>query len=171
VYRAVVLTTLTLLLLAITGITLARESTFDPERDSLIEPTIQDTTTTGEPTATTVSEPTYIADDETTERTEPAAGSVKKDSTVPEAEELEVSEEEATEAEGQNLGKLYGLGKAKGVGGKPVGNGDDSGDEGEAKGDGGQDKVTLCHKGKTLTVGEPAKEAHLRHGDTLGACG
>ena len=38
-------------------------------------------------------------------------------------------------------------------------------------GSGGQDKVTLCHKGKkTLTVGFPAQAAHLRHGDTLGAC-
>jgi hypothetical protein len=38
-------------------------------------------------------------------------------------------------------------------------------------GSGGQDKVTLCHKDKkTLTVGVPAQEAHLRHGDILGAC-
>ena len=38
-------------------------------------------------------------------------------------------------------------------------------------GSGGQDKVTLCHKNKnTLTVGAPAQEAHLRHGDILGAC-
>jgi hypothetical protein len=34
----------------------------------------------------------------------------------------------------------------------------------------GQDKVVLCHKKKTLTVGAPAKAAHLRHGDSLGAC-
>jgi hypothetical protein len=34
----------------------------------------------------------------------------------------------------------------------------------------GQPKVTLCHKGKTLTVAEPAVDAHLRHGDTLRAC-
>ncbi len=32
-------------------------------------------------------------------------------------------------------------------------------------------KVTICHKGrKTLTVGVPAKSAHLAHGDTLGPC-
>ena len=38
-------------------------------------------------------------------------------------------------------------------------------------GDGGQDKVTLCHKGKnTITVGAPAVHAHLAHGDRLGAC-
>jgi hypothetical protein len=31
-------------------------------------------------------------------------------------------------------------------------------------------KVTLCHKGKTITVGAPAAKAHLRHRDTLGPC-
>ena len=38
-------------------------------------------------------------------------------------------------------------------------------------GSGGLDKVVLCHKDKnTITVGAPAQEAHLRHGDSLGAC-
>ena len=31
-------------------------------------------------------------------------------------------------------------------------------------------KVTICHKGKTITVAESAVEAHRRHGDTLGPC-
>src|SRR5215203_6023207 len=35
----------------------------------------------------------------------------------------------------------------------------------------GQEKVTLCHKGKnTITVGAPAVAAHKRHGDTVGTC-
>lgn len=34
----------------------------------------------------------------------------------------------------------------------------------------GKTKVTLCHKGKTITVGAPAAKAHMRHGDTLGPC-
>jgi hypothetical protein len=35
----------------------------------------------------------------------------------------------------------------------------------------GQDKVTLCHKGKkTLEVAAPAVDAHLRHGDSRGPC-
>ncbi len=34
----------------------------------------------------------------------------------------------------------------------------------------GKTKVTLCHKGKTITVGAPAAPAHLRHGDKLGPC-
>ncbi|HZI15721.1 MAG TPA: hypothetical protein VE153_35465, partial [Myxococcus sp.] len=36
----------------------------------------------------------------------------------------------------------------------------------------GSDKVTVCHKGKkTLSIGAPALDAHLGHGDTQGACG
>ena len=35
---------------------------------------------------------------------------------------------------------------------------------------GGKQKVTICHKGKTLTVAAPAWAAHDPHGDTLGAC-
>ena len=34
----------------------------------------------------------------------------------------------------------------------------------------GQDKVTICHKGKTIQVAAPAVKAHLKHGDSLGAC-
>lgn len=34
----------------------------------------------------------------------------------------------------------------------------------------GKDKVTICHKGKTLKVAKPSLKAHLEHGDTLGAC-
>ena len=35
----------------------------------------------------------------------------------------------------------------------------------------GREKVVLCHKGKvTIRVARPAVRAHLRHGDTLGAC-
>src|SRR5215217_5729573 len=34
----------------------------------------------------------------------------------------------------------------------------------------GQPKVTLCHNGHTITVGEPAQDTHLAHGDTRGAC-
>ena len=34
----------------------------------------------------------------------------------------------------------------------------------------GQQKVTICHEGHTITVGAPALAAHERHGDTEGAC-
>ena len=37
---------------------------------------------------------------------------------------------------------------------------------------GGQEKVTLCHKGKTtIIVGAPAAKGHAKHGDVAGACG
>lgn len=50
---------------------------------------------------------------------------------------------------------------------------------GEGSGEGaGRDKVTVCHippgnpaNAHTITVGAPAVKAHLKHGDTLGACG
>ncbi len=32
-------------------------------------------------------------------------------------------------------------------------------------------KVTICHKGRPITVGEPAVAAHLAHGDVEGPCG
>ena len=31
-------------------------------------------------------------------------------------------------------------------------------------------KVTICHKGHTITVSQSALPAHLRHGDTVGPC-
>ena len=34
----------------------------------------------------------------------------------------------------------------------------------------GQEKVTLCHKGHMITVGAPAVDAHLNHGDILDLC-
>ncbi len=36
----------------------------------------------------------------------------------------------------------------------------------------GNEKVTICHDGSTITVGEPAVVAtHLAHGDAEGPCG
>jgi uncharacterized membrane protein len=34
----------------------------------------------------------------------------------------------------------------------------------------GKNRVTICHKGKTIKVAQPAVKAHLRHGDKLGPC-
>lgn len=39
-----------------------------------------------------------------------------------------------------------------------------------SKADKKAEKVTLCHKGKTIKIDESAVAAHLAHGDTLGAC-
>jgi hypothetical protein len=178
VHRAVILTTLTLLLLAVTGITLAGESTIGPESGSPTEPTVQDATTaTVEPTATTVWETTDVADEESTEGTEPAAGSVTEESTGPEAEESEiteepeVAEEQAPGGRAENVGRPEGVGKARGFGGKAEGGGQANDDGGEARGGEAQEKVPLCHKDKkTITVGAPAQAAHERHGDTVGPC-
>jgi hypothetical protein len=42
--------------------------------------------------------------------------------------------------------------------------------EQEDGGDQGQVKVTLCHNGHIIAVGEPAEPVHLAHGDFLGTC-
>jgi hypothetical protein len=34
----------------------------------------------------------------------------------------------------------------------------------------GPQKVTICHKGHTITISRSALPAHLRHGDTVGPC-
>jgi hypothetical protein len=34
----------------------------------------------------------------------------------------------------------------------------------------GQQKVTICHNGQTISVAQSAVPAHQSHGDTLGAC-
>jgi len=36
--------------------------------------------------------------------------------------------------------------------------------------DKGQPKVTICHKGVTIVIAKPALDAHLAHGDRVGAC-
>ncbi len=35
---------------------------------------------------------------------------------------------------------------------------------------GQEDKVEVCHKGKTITVGAAAVPGHIGHGDEVGAC-
>ena len=41
----------------------------------------------------------------------------------------------------------------------------------QGKGTGkGREKVTVCHKGETITVAKPALKGHLKHGDTQGEC-
>jgi len=149
-HRAVTLAILTLLLLAIAGITVAQESVYSPETGHQTEPTVQEETTIGG-------------------FTEPSGGDLEETAEEPEADDSGVNEDEATEvesgAEPEGAGEERGPGMPEGAAkGKAVGS------RGEAGGEPKQ-KVTLCHKGKnTITVGRPAQEAHLRHGDTLGAC-
>ena len=39
-----------------------------------------------------------------------------------------------------------------------------------SKPDKDKDKVTICHRGHTITVAAAALKAHLAHGDTVGPC-
>ena len=93
---------------------------------------------------------------------EPAvAQNTAPEGTSPEsaAEETKPFDEESPSAEesGEPVGKAKGSDKA-GKGGQPE-NAERAGDEG------GQRKITVCHKGeKTLTVGATAEHAHPRHG-------
>ena len=65
---------------------------------------------------------------------------------------------------GGGKGKAKGKGKGKGKA-KGKGNGNGKGNKH------GQSKVVICHKGRqTMEVPEPAVQAHLNHGDTLGPC-
>jgi hypothetical protein len=64
-------------------------------------------------------------------------------------------------------GKKYGKSR---VAGKPPGK-SRSDDAGEKRFGGNPGKIILCHKNRvTISVGAPAEPAHLRHGDSLGAC-
>ncbi|MDQ2655750.1 MAG: hypothetical protein M3Z20_22200 [Chloroflexota bacterium] len=70
-------------------------------------------------------------------------------------------------------GAVIGLGEAEAKkGGKHKGKRKGNGKgKGKGKGKGrGKEKVTICHKGQTITVARPAVDAHLAHGDTEGAC-
>jgi hypothetical protein len=193
-HRAVVLTTLVLLLLAVAGVSAAQDSGIfagglnsdDPpgsttqERTSFEVTMAEDTMTSTLPGASSApkvgedaSEPTVV--------TEPTVGETEKPTVAAPGEE--------TLAPGSNnvgkpanssrgVGKLEHAGKAPNIGKPP----DDVGHTANGKPEvrwneeehgrsGIQQKVTLCHKGKkTLTVGAPALAAHQRHGDTQGAC-
>jgi outer membrane biosynthesis protein TonB len=194
-YRAVVLTTLVILLLAVAGVSLAQDGRISaggsnsadplgsttPEQTSF-ESTVGEDPETSAPPSTPPepeggagpSEPAVVAEP-TVESTE--------ESTVetPAAEETRVPDSNNVAKPGNGdggVGKPERAGKASDVA-KPrpavghQGNGKpgERGHEAEHGRGGGQQKVTLCHKGtKTLTVGAPALGAHLRHGDTPGAC-
>ncbi len=187
-HRAVVLTTLVLLLLAVAGVTAAQESGIiagesnsdDPPGSTTLERTsfgttvAEDTGTSALPSAS--SKPEVGVD-----TSEPTVRGTEKPTVV-------APVEETLPPGSNNVGKP---GNSGGGVGKPVyaakplnrggprddvghpGNGtpEERREEEEHGRGGGQQKVTLCHKGKkTLTVGAPALAAHKRHGDNEGAC-
>ena len=205
--RAVILVTLTILLIAVAGVTAARENTFitAPRNEDQIESTSLETTASEEmdevTVETTVEETveTTVVEPEQPEkpvRNEIAGGEKTTPPATEDLDEGQSDDEEAGKPVGRP-GKLDRLSRAE-VGkkhgkpedagrldrpGKPSGNGKtdrvrpdtgEPGDAGEAEereSAGNPGKVTLCHKDKvTISVGAPAEPAHLRHGDSRGAC-
>jgi hypothetical protein len=204
-YRAVVLTTLVLLLIAVAGVSAAQDGRIfagepnsdDPPESTAPEQTSfeatgsEDTTPSPPPGASSetddlqnIPEPTVVTEPtvEEPEVTEPTVGETEEPAAAPAREE--------TPTPGTNdVGNPGDSGR--GVVGKPehavkvsnpaagsaqIGQHDNGepverGNEEEPGRGVGWQKATLCHKGnKTLTVGAPALAAHLRHGDTRGAC-
>jgi hypothetical protein len=192
--RAVVLTTLVLLLLAVAGVSAAQDSGIfaggpnsdDPpesttqERTSFEATVAEDTMKSALPGASSepkagenTSEPTVV--------TEPTAGETEKPTAAaPGQETLTPGSNNVGKPtnSGRGVGKAVLFGKAPNIGKPPDpvdrpanGKPEERGNEEDHRRGGSQQKVTLCHKdNKSLTVGAPALAAHLRHGDTQGAC-
>ena len=193
-HRAVVLTTLVLLLLAIAGVSAAQDggifaggpNTDDPQGSTMLERTsfeatvAEDTMQSALPGAS--SEPIAGEDaSEPTVVTEPTVGETEKPTAaVPGEETLPPGSNSVRKPakSGRGVGKPALVGKVPNIGkppddvGHPAnGKPQERGNEAEHGRSGSQQKVILCHKGKkTLTVGAPALAAHQRHGDTKGAC-
>jgi hypothetical protein len=192
-YRAVVLTTLVLLLLAVAGVSAAQDSGIfggGPNSDDSPGLTTQERTsfetTMAEDTMQSVlpgasSEPKVgEAASEATVVSEPTVGeSEKPTAAAPGEKTLPPGSKNFGKPvnSGSGVGKPALVGKVPSIGKPPdeVGNPangkpQERGNEAE-HGRGGQQKITLCHKNKnTLTVGAPALAAHQRHGDRQGAC-
>jgi hypothetical protein len=188
--RAVILATLTCILFAVAGVTVAGENTFtssSPDGDQtestgLGRTVPEATATVPETTVPEVVEKPVEGTVEATvgvheEQKEPGKGEtgagnyggIQDDNRLEEAGEHTGKPNKPEHAQG---GKKYGkprvAGKPPGKSKPATGRPDDAG----AKGiDGNPGKVTLCHKDRvTISVGAPAESAHLRHGDTLGPC-
>src|ERR671921_582793 len=193
-HRAVVLTTLVLLFLAVAGVSAAQDSgifTGGPISDDLPGSTTQERTsfeaTVAEDTMKSAlpgasSEPKVGEDaSEPTVVSEPTVGETEKPTAAAPGEETlpPGSNNFGKPANsGSGVGKPALVGKVPNIGkppdevGHPAnGKPQERGNEVEQGRSGSQQKITLCHKNKnTLTVGTPALAAHQRHGDTQGAC-
>jgi hypothetical protein len=183
--RAVILATLTCILFAVAGVTVAGENTFTSG-----SPDGEQTESTG--LGRTVSEATAleatVPDDvekpvegtvEATvgvheEQKEPGKGEtgagnyggIQDDNRIEDAGEPTGKPNKPEHAQG---GKKYGKPR---VAGKPPAKSKPTPDDAGKKGfDGNPGKVTICHKERvTISVGAPAWPAHQRHGDSLGTC-
>jgi hypothetical protein len=194
-HRAVVLTTLVVLLLAVAGVSAAQESGIflgGPNSDVLpesttLERTSFEATVAEDPeTPSTLPGPSSELEDssEPTVVTEPTVGETEEPTVVAPLEEKTLTPGSNNIGKPENNGKDVGkpehaakpldIGKPRDddVGHPGNGEPEERGNEEEHGRGMGQQKVTLCHKGKTITVGEPALEAHLAHhvGDSKGGC-
>ncbi|HJQ28749.1 MAG TPA: hypothetical protein VJ827_05385 [Rubrobacter sp.] len=197
-YRAVVLTTLVLLLLAVAGVSVAQDGRLfaggpnsdDPpestqattlEQTSFEATDAEDTTTSPSPGASSETED-HQNILESTVATGPTAGEHEKSTAAPAGEDaptLGTNDIGEPDDSGRGIGKPEHAVRASdpaagsaGIG--QHGNNGESVESGNQEEPGrglGRQKASLCHKGnKPLTVGAPALAAHLRHGDTRGAC-
>jgi hypothetical protein len=192
-HRAVVLTTLVLLLLAVAGVSAAQDSELfagesnsddspesSTEQRTSFEATVaEDTMTSALPGASSepkvgedASAPTVVTEPTVGETEKPTAAAPGKQTLPPGSKGVGKPANS-----GSGVGKAALVGKAPKIGKPPDpvdhpanGKPEERRNEVEHRRGGSQQKVILCHKNKTLTVGAPALAAHLRHGDMSGAC-
>ena len=197
-YRAVVLTTLVILLLGVAGVSVAQDGRFfagggshsdappgstTPERTSFGATVTEHPGTSAPPGAyskpvdgedaselTVVTEPTV---EETEDTDEPTVDTpVVEETRAPGSNDVgKPGNSVRGISNPEHAGKTSNIGKPPDVGHPANGKPEERGNEEEHGRGGSQQKVTLCHKSKnTLTVGAPALAAHQRHGDYQGAC-
>jgi hypothetical protein len=191
-HRAVVLTTLVLLLLAVAGVSAAQENgifaggpnsddspgSTTQQRTSFEATVAEDTMTGALPGASSepedrgnTSEPTVVTEPTVEETEKPTAAAPGEETLSPGSNNVGKPANM-----GRGVGKPEHASKAPNIGkprddvGHPAnGKPEERGNEEEHGRGGSQQKVILCHKDKkTLTVGTQAQAAHLRHGDSLG---
>jgi hypothetical protein len=193
-HRAVVLTTLVLLLLAVAGVSAAQDSGIfaggpnsdDPpgsttqERTSFEATVAEDTITSALPGASSepkvgedASDPTVVTEPTVGETEEPTTAAPGQETLTPGSKNFgKLGNSGRGVCKPEHAGKAPNIGKPPDAADHPAkGKPQERGNDQEHGRGGSQQKVTLCHKDKvTLTVGAPALAAHQRHGDTQGAC-
>ena len=191
--RAVILATLTCILFAVAGVTVAGENTFtsgSPDGDQTESTGLGRTVPEATALEATVPEATVPDDvEKPVEGTVEATVGVREEQKEPGKGETGAGNyggiqddnriEDAGEPTGKpnkpehaQSGKKYGKPR---VAGKPPGKSKPATDRPDNAGkkgfDGNPGKVTICHKnGVTISVGAPAWPAHQRHGDMRGTC-
>ena len=191
--RAIVFATLIVLLFAVAGVTVAREDTSGTQAGGPTESTAPGSAgpelTAPEATSPETTAPETTVRDDADEPSERTAASPDPAPEQPREHEKETTGvrnyggnqgnnriERAGEPVHAQAGRGGGIPGPKGKPERPVKppvekKPDDGGEVGEERAGGNPGKVIICHKGRvTISVGAPARPAHLRHGDSLGPC-